>query len=152
MMESLWNQMNGILIWVFILILNTHTHPGSSYYQCRSFGERLLGSWGFLTVWGACSPCLLCRHWSGKKMDGPRHRENAPPRAPDSKPALWQATLKTWEQFPEPKLLLYIAPKIEAWQADPQASLKTDCSQICPLWFEAGHHRSQWEAWKTEWK
>lgn len=62
----------------FNIFLILHTHPGLSYYQCCCFGE-LLGSWGFLSVWGVCSLCLLCRHWSGKKMDvprGPCHRKH----------------------------------------------------------------------------
>ncbi len=70
------------------------THPGSSYYQCRCFGERLDpgGSWlyGGLVLTVCFAVTGVARRWMGLADAA---AERAPPRAPDSKPVLHQATL-----------------------------------------------------------
>lgn len=123
-----------------------HTYYGSSSYHCCCFGE---------TVWGACSLCLLCRHWSGKKMDGssrPHHRARTTKSA-------WLQTCSPLSHLIDvecPKLIPPVSRRKSELAKILLPSLRqvagTDSSWICPVSFGSSHHWSQWEAWKAQWK
>lgn len=78
----------------FSIFLILHTHPGLSYYQCCCFGERLDLGGSCLYGGFVLSVCFavtgVARRWMC--LADPA-TESTPPRAPDSKPVLHQATL-----------------------------------------------------------
>lgn len=78
----------------FSIFLIHHTHPGMSYYQCCCFGERLDLGGSCLYGGFVLSVCFavtgVARRWMC--LADPA-TESTPPRAPDSKPVLHQATL-----------------------------------------------------------